>query len=169
MRHLAKGDNEEWVAQEKPVFCPDDMVPWASQWPSDQPHVLFGHDAVRGVQLHPNATGLDGGCLYGRRLVALKLPSRQIFWVDAQQPYVVGSAVPAATSMKSACGRGGGGGSGIAGGIAGGRWFWPVAAAVTATVIGVWVATRRLDVVNNVQVADEHAWWKEWRMSHTNG
>lgn len=133
MRHLAKGKDGEWVPQEKPVYCPEGMVSWASQWPSDQPHLLFGHDAVRGLQIHPNATGLDGGCLYGKRLIALKLPSREIFWVDAKKQYVVGSAPIPSTST------GGIGSSGFS------KWIWPVAVALTAAAVGTWIATRRIE------------------------
>jgi hypothetical protein len=47
---------------------------------TNYPHVLFGHDAVGGLQLQPHATGLDTGCCYGRELSGI------VFHVDPTKP-----------------------------------------------------------------------------------
>ncbi len=64
----------------------DDGKSWASQWPGPE-LVLFGHDAVRGLQQHPHAIGLDTGCVYGKALTAYLLPDRRFVSVPAHKAW----------------------------------------------------------------------------------
>jgi predicted phosphodiesterase len=65
----------------------DGGVPWASLWKGPE-LVIFGHDAMRGVQRHPHAIGLDSGCVYGGRLTAYALPEGRFYSVPAQRAWM---------------------------------------------------------------------------------
>jgi hypothetical protein len=60
--------------------------PWAARWHGPG-KVIFGHDAVRGLQQWPLALGIDTGCVYGRLLTALILPEGEIVQLAALRRY----------------------------------------------------------------------------------
>lgn len=62
-------------------------VPWASLWKGPET-VIFGHDAMRGLQRYPHALGLDSGCVYGGKLNAWILPEARLVSVPARAQYV---------------------------------------------------------------------------------
>lgn len=63
-------------------------LPWASYW-SRSPHIYYGHDARRKLQLRQDSTGLDTGCLYGGKLTGVFLrPQKTFVSVDAFDQYI---------------------------------------------------------------------------------
>lgn len=64
----------------------EEGTPWASLWPGPT-LVVFGHDAVRGLQTREFAVGLDTGCVYGGWLTGLWLPDRDLVSVPARATY----------------------------------------------------------------------------------
>ncbi|AEI64028.1 metallophosphoesterase [Corallococcus macrosporus] len=65
----------------------DAGAPWASLWQGPE-LVIFGHDAMRGLQRYPHAVGLDSGCVYGGKLSAYVMPEGRLVSVLAKRAYV---------------------------------------------------------------------------------
>jgi hypothetical protein len=77
--------------------------PWG-KWYQGPPHVVFGHNALMHPQLHPWATGIDLGCVYGGFLAALVLaPGQTIPNADERQDLLV--TVPARQAYYPVRGR----------------------------------------------------------------
>ncbi len=49
--------------------------------------LVYGHDAVAGIQRRPFSIGLDSGCCYGGALTALLWPDNELVSVPAKRVY----------------------------------------------------------------------------------
>lgn len=87
-------EHEPWVVMNmrsirddgSPSNRVDEGEPWASRWPGPGT-IVFGHDAIRGLQRWPHALGLDTGCCYGGELTGYLLPERRLVSVPARAAY----------------------------------------------------------------------------------
>ncbi len=59
-------------------------ISWAARY-RGPPHIVFGHSAQVGLQMHEHATGLDSGCVYGGRLTGLLLNEGQTVPLSSQR------------------------------------------------------------------------------------
>ena len=76
---LPLAEQDPWVVTHVRSIDPDGKPSekWGKLWGElyfGPKHIVFGHNARKHPQLHPFATGLDTGCVYGGHLTALVLP-----------------------------------------------------------------------------------------------
>ena len=79
---LCTADGEmEFSHKLAPVNMPAGYMPWydVPGRASSGTTVLFGHWASLGVLLRADVIGLDSGCVWGRKLTALRLDDRRVF------------------------------------------------------------------------------------------
>jgi bis(5'-nucleosyl)-tetraphosphatase (symmetrical) len=71
----------EFEHKGKPAGMPKDYLPWYAVpgRRSRDTTVIFGHWSALGLVREPNLYGLDTGCLWGRKLSALRLDDRRVF------------------------------------------------------------------------------------------
>ncbi|MGH7251327.1 MAG: symmetrical bis(5'-nucleosyl)-tetraphosphatase [Nitrospiraceae bacterium] len=84
----------DWTFTGTPDQAPDGYLPWF-QVPSRrsaETTIICGHWAAMGLRVHDNLLALDGGCVWGRQLVAVRLEDRQVFHVSCDGR--LGAAVP---------------------------------------------------------------------------
>ena len=82
----AQGDME-FTHKLAPVNMPLGYMPWydvPGRLSADTP-VLFGHWASLGVLLRADVIGLDSGCVWGRKLTAMRLEDRRTFQCHCPQ------------------------------------------------------------------------------------
>lgn len=72
-----------------------EAIPWGGLY-QGPPHVVFGHDARAGLQIHACCTGLDTGCVYGGMLTGMLLEAGQSVPSDPAERTRLLRSVPAA-------------------------------------------------------------------------
>lgn len=71
----------EFTHKTGPEGGPDGYLPWfdvPGRASRDTP-IVFGHWAALGIKLRADLLGLDSGCVWGRRLTAMRLEDRRMF------------------------------------------------------------------------------------------
>jgi len=91
MRLCTAEGEMEFAHKGRPKQLPAGYLPWfdVPERRSRDTPLIFGHWSALGLIKRPDLFGLDTGCLWGRRLTALRLEDRRLFQVrcrDAKAP-----------------------------------------------------------------------------------
>ena len=91
MRLCTANGDMEFKHKLAPVDMPQGFAPWydAPERAHSGTPVIFGHWASLGVFLRPDVIGLDSGCVWGRKLTAMRLQDRRIFQCGCEGAHAV--------------------------------------------------------------------------------
>jgi bis(5'-nucleosyl)-tetraphosphatase (symmetrical) len=84
MRVCTKDGEMDLSFKGSPGKAPDGYFPWY-QVPTHYPRtesVIFGHWSALGVSVTNRHLAIDGGCVWGRALVAIRLEDRKVFRIS---------------------------------------------------------------------------------------
>jgi bis(5'-nucleosyl)-tetraphosphatase (symmetrical) len=87
LRLCTADDAMEFEHKGLPTHLPPGYLPWyeVPGRRSANSTIVFGHWSALGLVQQPNLIGLDTGCLWGRRLSALRLEDRRVFQVPCAE------------------------------------------------------------------------------------
>lgn len=86
MRLCTAEGEMEFTHKGRPKALPAGYLPWfdVPERRSRDTPLIFGHWSALGLIKRPDVFGLDTGCLWGRRLTALRLEDRRLFQVPCR-------------------------------------------------------------------------------------
>lgn len=84
LRYCTAAGDMDFSYKGPPGTQPEHLVPWFDLWNRSQSNarVVFGHWSTLGVGVRGHAISLDGGCVWGARLSAMRLDDGEFFHVD---------------------------------------------------------------------------------------
>jgi bis(5'-nucleosyl)-tetraphosphatase (symmetrical) len=86
LRMVRPDGRAKFTFWDAPEAAPEALSPWFEQSPVPREHhVIFGHWAMLGIRELAGATCLDGGCVYGGRLAAMRLEDHRIVTVAGER------------------------------------------------------------------------------------
>ena len=90
MRLCTVNGRMEFQHKGKPENLPEGFMPWfdVPDRRSANVTLICGHWSALGLRIAPNLFAIDGGCLWGRQLCAVRLEDRKVFQLNCPQQAV---------------------------------------------------------------------------------
>ena len=87
MRVCTVDGQMEFHHKGKPENLPEGYLPWfdVPNRQSANVTLIFGHWSALGLRIEPGLLAIDGGCLWGRQLCAVRLEDRRVFQINCAQ------------------------------------------------------------------------------------